>query len=86
VRLTALAKIVVGVEVEAARRGAHGSISSAIGFGGGWDAIRGILDADRSDATTLYAGEAAIELHRTETANCRQNLCSGMPALSFCDR
>jgi hypothetical protein len=33
------------------------------------------------DATTFYAGEAAIELHRTETANYRQNLSSGMPAL-----
>src|SRR6202008_4022982 len=29
----------------------------------------------------FYAGEAAIELHRTETASYRQNLCSGMPAV-----
>jgi hypothetical protein len=29
----------------------------------------------------FYAGEAAIELHRTETANYRQNLSSETPAL-----
>jgi Protein of unknown function (DUF3305) len=29
----------------------------------------------------FYAGEAAIELHRTETANYRQNLSTGMPVL-----
>jgi hypothetical protein len=32
-------------------------------------------------ATIYYAGEAAIELHRTETANYRQNLASGTPML-----
>jgi hypothetical protein len=37
--------------------------------------------SEEGDATTFYAGEAAIELHRTETANYRQNLSSGMPAL-----
>jgi hypothetical protein len=37
--------------------------------------------ADEGDATTFYAGEAAVELHRTETANYRHNLSSGMPAL-----
>jgi hypothetical protein len=37
--------------------------------------------SDEGDATTFYAGETAIELHRTETANYRQNLSSGMPAL-----
>jgi hypothetical protein len=36
---------------------------------------------EEGDATTFYAGEAAIELHRTETANYRQNLASGAPAL-----
>jgi hypothetical protein len=42
---------------------------------------------EEGDATTFYAGEAGIELHRTETANYRQNLWSGMLALwSFCDR
>jgi len=33
------------------------------------------------NATIFYAGEAAIELHRTETANYRQNLASGTPML-----
>jgi hypothetical protein len=31
--------------------------------------------------TTFYAGEAVIELHRTETANYRDNLTSGNPLL-----
>jgi hypothetical protein len=31
--------------------------------------------------TTLYAGDAMIELHRTETANYRDNLASGAPLL-----
>jgi Protein of unknown function (DUF3305) len=34
-----------------------------------------------ADLTTFYAGEAAIELHRTETANYRDNLASGAPRL-----
>jgi hypothetical protein len=33
------------------------------------------------DATTFYAGDAVIELHRTETANYRNNLASGSPLL-----
>jgi Protein of unknown function (DUF3305) len=31
--------------------------------------------------TTFYAGEAVIELYRTETANYRDNLASGTPLL-----
>lgn len=31
--------------------------------------------------TTFYAGQAVIELHRTETANYRDNLASGTPLL-----
>src|SRR5258708_21727666 len=31
--------------------------------------------------TVFYAGEAAIELHRTETSSYRDNLASGAPAL-----
>jgi hypothetical protein len=31
--------------------------------------------------TTFYAGDAVIELHRTETANYRDNLASGTPLL-----
>jgi len=36
---------------------------------------------EEGNATIFYAGEAAIELHRTETANYRQNLASGTPML-----
>lgn len=34
-----------------------------------------------ADSALFYAGEAAIELHRTETPNYRDNLASGAPAL-----
>jgi hypothetical protein len=37
--------------------------------------------ADNGERTTFYAGAATIELHRTETPNYRENLCSGAPAL-----
>jgi hypothetical protein len=85
VRSTALAKIVVGVEVEEPMaRFALATGSVAVGM---LSAVSWTRIGEEGDATTLFAGEAAIELHRTETANCRQNLCSGMPALwSFCDR
>ena len=33
------------------------------------------------DATLFYAGEAVIELYRTETTNYRSNLASGAPSL-----
>jgi hypothetical protein len=83
-RSTALARITVGVMVE--RRKAKsmwvdflwrpvsvfvGSPSAAT-----WTA----LDIE-SEATIFYAGQAVIELHRTETANYRDNLASGVPAL-----
>jgi uncharacterized protein DUF3305 len=35
----------------------------------------------KSDCTTFYAGRAEIELYRSETANYRDNLASGAPAL-----
>jgi hypothetical protein len=83
-RSTALAKIVVGVVVE--RRKARSPwldfvwrpVSVLVGTASAapWTRI-----SEEGDATTFYAGEAAIELHRTETANYRQNLSSGMPAL-----
>jgi hypothetical protein len=34
-----------------------------------------------AEATLFFAGEAVIELHRTETTNYRDNLGSGAPAL-----
>jgi hypothetical protein len=37
--------------------------------------------SEEGDAITFYAGEAAIELHRTETANYQQNLASEAPVL-----
>jgi hypothetical protein len=39
-----------------------------------------VISSDGS-VTTLYAGQAEIELHRTETANYRDNLGSGAPLL-----
>jgi hypothetical protein len=83
-RSTALARIVVGVVVE--RRKARSPwldflwrpVSVLVGTP---SAVPWTRISEEDDATTFYAGEAAIELHRTETANYRQNLCSGMPAL-----
>jgi hypothetical protein len=37
-----------------------------------------VISSD-ADVTTLYAGQAMIELHRTETANYRDNLASSVP-------
>jgi len=81
---TALASIAVGVVVE--RRQARSPwldfiwrpISVLVGTPSApaWTRI-----GEEGDAITFYAGEAAIELHRTETTNYRQNLSSGMPAL-----
>ena len=83
-RSTALARIVVGVVVE--RRKAKSPwldflwrpVSVLVGTP---SAVPWTRISEEGDATTFYAGEAAIELHRTETANYRQNLSSGMPAL-----
>ncbi len=36
---------------------------------------------EEGDTTLFYAGEATIELHRTETENYLQNLASGTPML-----
>ena len=38
------------------------------------------LGAD-DEVTLFYAGEAVVELHRTETTNYRDNLASGSPSL-----
>jgi hypothetical protein len=83
-RSTALARIVVGVVVE--RRKAKSPwldfhwrpVSVLVGTPSAtpWTRI-----SEEGEATTFYAGEATIELHRTETANYRQNLSSGKPAL-----
>ena len=83
-RSTALARIVVGVVVE--RRKARSPWLDFLWrpvcvFVGTPSAVPWTRIAEESDAATFYAGEAAIELHRTETASYRQNICSGMPAL-----
>lgn len=39
-----------------------------------------IIDSN-AEVTTLYAGEAVVELFRTETAQYQQNLASGTPSL-----
>ena len=83
-RSTALVRILVGVVVE--RRKARSPwldflwrpISVLVGTPSAtpWTQI-----GAEGDATTFYAGEAAIELHRTETTNYRDNVASGAPAL-----
>jgi len=83
-RSTALARIVVGVLVE--RRKAKSPwldflwrpVSVLVGTPSAapWTRI-----SEEGEANTFYAGEATIDLHRTETANYRQNLSSGKPAL-----
>jgi len=84
VRSTALVRILVGVVVE--RRKARSPwldflwrpVSVLVGTP---SATPWTLIGEEGDATTFYAGEAAIELHRTETTNYRDNLASGAPAL-----
>ena len=84
VRSTALAKIVVGVVVE--RRRAKSPWLDFLWqpvsvLAGTPSAVPWTRISEEGDAATFYAGEATIELHRTETASYRQNLSSGMPAL-----
>jgi Protein of unknown function (DUF3305) len=83
-RSTALAQIPVGVVVE--RRKARSMwldflwrpVSVFVGSPSAapWTP----LDTE-SEARLFYAGQAMIELHRTETTNYRDNLASGAPAL-----
>ncbi len=83
-RSTALATIAVGVVVE--RRKARSPwldflwrpVSVLVGTP---SAVPWTRIGEDGNATIFYAGEAAIELHRTETANYRQNLASGTPML-----
>ena len=83
-RSTALATIAVGVVVE--RRKARSRwldflwrpVSVLVGTP---SAVPWTQIGEEGNVTIFYAGEAAIELHRTETANYRQNLASGTPML-----
>ena len=83
-RSTALAKIVVGVVVECRKARSQWldflwrPVSVFVGTP---SAVPWTRIGEEGDATTFYAGATAIELHRTETTNYRQNLSSGMPAL-----
>jgi Protein of unknown function (DUF3305) len=84
VRSTALARIVVGVVVE--RRKAKSPWLDFLWrpvsvLAGTPSALPWTRIGEQGDAAIFYAGETAIELHRTETASYRQNLSSGMPAL-----
>jgi hypothetical protein len=83
-RSTALATIAVGVVVERHKAGSPWldfvwrPVSVLVGTP---SALAWTRIGEEGDVITFYAGEAAIELHRTETANYRQNLSSRMPAL-----
>jgi hypothetical protein len=79
-----LARIAVGVVVERRRATSPWieqvwqpvAVLEGVPEAAPWTAIA--VEADRA---TFYAGSAEIELHRTETANYRDNLASGAPAL-----
>jgi hypothetical protein len=83
-RSTALARIPVGVVAE--RRKAKSmwadflwrpvSVFAGIASAAPWT----LLEAD-AETALFFAGEAVIELHRTETTNYRDNLASAVPAL-----
>jgi Protein of unknown function (DUF3305) len=83
-RSTALARLPVGIVVE--RRKAESpwldflyqpvAVLSGVPIAAPWTVI-----SSKGDVTTLYAGQAVIELHRTETANYRDNLAYGTPLL-----
>lgn len=81
---TALARIRVGVVVERHKAKSSWldfvcrpvSVLAGVPAAEPWTVIR-----SEGDVTTFYAGEAVIELHRTETANYRDNLASGTPQL-----
>ena len=81
---TALVRIAVGVIVE--RRNAKSlwldflwrpvSVLAGAPSAAPWTPI-----SAEAETTLFYAGEAVIELHRTETTNYRSNLTSGAPVL-----
>jgi hypothetical protein len=83
-RSTALARIAVGIMVE--RRKARSQWADFLwrpvsAFAGVPAAAPWTLLGTEAETSLFYAGEAAIELHRTETTNYRDNLASGAPAL-----
>jgi hypothetical protein len=83
-RSTALERVTVGVVVE--RRKAKSMWVDSLWrpvsvFVGNPSAAPWTPLDTESDTTLFYAGQAVIELHRTETTNYRDNLASGAPAL-----
>lgn len=83
-RSTALARIAVGVVVE--RRKARSMWVDFLWrpvsvFVGNASASPWTPLGAEAETTLFYAGEAVIELHRTETLGYRNNLDSGAPAL-----
>src|SRR5882757_10061402 len=83
-RSTALARIAVGVVVE--RRQATSAWVDFLWrpvsvFAGNPSAAPWTPLSAEAETTLFYAGEAVIELHRTETTNYRDNLASGAPML-----
>ena len=83
-RSTALANIAVGVVVE--RRQAKSAWVDFLWrpvsvFAGNPSAAPWTPLSVEAETTLFFAGEAVIELHRTETINYRDNLASGAPAL-----
>jgi hypothetical protein len=83
-RSTALAQIPVGVVVE--RRKARSMWADflwrpvSVFVGSPSAAPWTPLDTE-SEVTLFYAGQAVIDLHRTETINYRDNIASGTPSL-----
>jgi hypothetical protein len=80
----ALATIAVGVLVErrpAQSRWIDFTWKPASVLVGEPDAAPWTILSEQRDTTTFYAGAAEIAFHRTETANYRENLRSGAPAL-----
>jgi hypothetical protein len=80
----ALAKVPVGIVVE--RREAQSpwidfTWKPVMALAGVPDASPWTMLSQDGDGATFYAGAAEIELHRTETANYRDNLGSGAPKL-----
>ena len=81
---TALARIPVGVVVERHKAKSPWldflcrpvSVLAGVPAAAPWT----VIDSE-GDVTTFYAGDAVIELHRSETANYRDNLASGSPLL-----
>jgi Protein of unknown function (DUF3305) len=81
---TTLARIAVGVAIE--RRKARSAWADFLWrpvsvFAGKPTAKPWTPLGAEGEVTLFYAGDAVIELHRTETTNYRDNLASGSPTL-----